>query len=425
MGILDNLLGANVDPMQMQIASLLGVQMDPRQLQRRSRAEGLSRIGQALMQAGGGAGGTLQALGAGLQNARGAGDDVVGRELQRAMQFKQLQESQAQLKARAAMQEQMKTLLPQALKNLPPEVAQIVSLQAASGDPAMMNKAFETILNPPQPKMPSNKAQLALAMAQGDPAAKMAYEKLVADEQARAQAGRTTVNVGGGPDIPAIIAAATEAGIKKSGQGAGTQFADLNAAARQATEYAQNVELYRGLREGQGPVPGFVNTVGQSLRSVPGIGAAVEKAYGGAEAADRTAEAARLENDLTLSKSGLLKGATSDRDIGFLKDAGPSLLRTNRGLEMMSAIARAKAEQMNNAARLANELQDQGLSPNEIQTRVNDYIQANPITTQFWQEVGYTPKGERSGSSNEPAPAAQPAAGPKRYKFVNGELVEG
>lgn len=423
MGILDNLLGANVDPMQMQIAQMLGVQMDPKQLQRRSRAEGLSRIGQALMQAGGGAGGTLAALGAGLQDARTSGDDLVSRELQRAMQFKQLQESQAQLKARAAMQEQMKTLLPQALKNLPPEVAQIVSLQAASGDPAMMNKAFETLLNPPQPKIPSNKAQLAFAAANGDANAQAALDRLNADELARAQAGRTSVTVGA-PDIPAIIAASTEAAAKASAKASGGQFADLNNAARQASEYAQNVDLYRGLREGQGPVPGFVNTVGQSLRSVPGVGSLVEQAYGGAENADRTAEAARLENDLTLSKSGLLKGPTSDRDIGFLKDAGPSLLRTNRGLELLSAISRAKADQMNNAARLANELQDQGLSPNEIQTRINDYIQNNPITTQFWQAAGYTPKGERSGSSNEPAPA-QPSAGPKRYKFVNGELVEG
>lgn len=359
MGILDNLLGANVDPMQMQIASLLGVQMDPKQLQRRSRAEGLSRIGQALMQAGGGAGGTLSALGAGLQDARGAGDDVVGRELQRAMQFKQLQESQAQLKARAAMQEQMKTLLPQALKNLPPEVAQLVSLQAASGDPTMMNKAFETILNPPQPKMPSNKAQLALAMAQGDPAAKMAYEKLVADEQARAQAGRTNVNVAA-PDIGAAIAAANEAALKKRAQESGGGLAatvdELNKNAQAFSKYAKNVDLFNQLAGEDQVVGGGLGVQAKELVTSLGLG----DKFGIDQkklANQRTAQS--LATEIGIEKLAGLGGSDTNQDFTRVLEAGPALQQTPEGRRVFGEVTKAQAERAQRLAEAANRLSQQ------------------------------------------------------------------
>lgn len=416
MGILDNLLGANVDPMQMQIASLLGVQMDPQQLQRRSRAEGLSRIGQALMQAGGGASGTLSALGAGLQNARGAGDDVVGRELQRAMQFKQLQESQAQLKARAAMQEQMKTLLPQALKNLPPEVAQIVSLQAASGDPAMMNKAFETILNPPQPKMPSNKAQLALAMAQGDPAAKMAYEKLVADEQARAQAGRTNVSVGA-PDIPAIIKAANEAAGKKSGEALATTVDELNKRAQGLSTYANNVSTFNKFAGEDQVVGGGLGVQAKELATGLGLGGALGIDQ---EALARQRAAQNLSSKIGIEELANLSGPDTDKDFDRVLQAGPTLQQTPAGRRLFAEISQAKAQQAQRVAEAANRLSQQveagQLTVEQARERLRQEQEKTWLPTDLSKQL--------SGFTGGAAPA-QPAAGPKRYKFVNGELVEG
>ena len=406
MSILNNLLGANVDPMQQQLATLLGVEIDPKTMQRKSRQRGLASIGQALMQAGGGAGGTLAALGQGLQNAQGSGNDLLTQEMQRALQFRQLQEQQTALKQRAAMQEQMKTLLPNALKGMDPDQAQLVALMIGSGDPALQQQGFKMVTE--KPKGPSNEWELRLAAANGD----LSAQKAIADREAaalqRAERGRAPDIAG---PIAKIIESMTEKAADKSGGAAGTQFAGINEAARQASQYAQSIGVYNDLLGEQQPIAPFMNTVGQLARSTPLRGGVEKYVYGSADQADRVAEAARMENDLTLDKSGLLKGATSDRDIGFLKDSGPSLLRTPEGRRMMQKIAEAKANQMNQAAALVNQLQEQGVPPTEIQTRLNQFINDNPITTQFWGAAGYTPKGGQPAAGGAPATQAPASAG--------------
>lgn len=421
MGILDNLLGANVDPMQMQIASLLGVQMDPKQLQRRSRAEGLSRIGQALMQAGGGASGTLSALGAGLQNARGAGDDVVGRELQRAMQFKQLQESQAQLKARAAMQEQMKTLLPQALKNLPPEVAQLVSLQAASGDPTMMNKAFETILNPPQPKTPSNKAQLAFAAANGDANAQAALERLNADELARAQAGRTNVSVGA-PDIAGAINAALDAAGKGRGKAFEEEVQSLGKNAQGLSEYANNLEAFNALAGDAQTLGGETGVKAKELWAAAGLPGVDPQRLA------RERAAVSLQTKTGIAELANFKGPTTDFEFNKVLEAGPALQQSPEGRKAMAAFARERAQQQQRIAEIANDLSAQVeagqktiAQAREELRRAQEQRWLTPSTTNALQLLGVD-FGKQGGN----AAPAQPAAGPKRFKFnADGTLTEG
>lgn len=348
MSILNNLLGANVDPMQQQLASLLGVQVDPASLQRRARQQGLSRIGQALMQAGGGAGGTLAALGQGLQAAQGSGNDLLTQEMQRTLQFRQLQEQQMALKQRAAMQEQIKAILPNALKGMDPDQAQLVSLMVGSGEPNAMQTVLKMLTE--KPKGPSNEWELRLAAANGDPAA--ALRQRQADALARAQAVRPSVNVAA-PDIAGAINASLDAAGKGRGKAFETEVEGLNTRAQGLAEYANNLESFNVLA-------GDVQTLGGEM------GVKIKEALSAAgisgidqERLARERAAISLQTKTGIAELANFKGPTTDFEFNKVLEAGPALQQSPDGRKAMAAFARERAQQQQRLAEFANDLSTQ------------------------------------------------------------------
>lgn len=348
MSILNNLLGANVDPMQQQLASLLGVQVDPASLQRRARQQGLSRIGQALMQAGGGAGGTLAALGQGLQAAQGSGNDLLTQEMQRTLQFRQLQEQQMALKQRAAMQEQIKAILPNALKGMDPDQAQLVSLMVGSGEPNAMQTVLKMLTE--KPKGPSNEWELRLAAANGDPAA--ALRQRQADALARAQAVRPSVNVAA-PDIAGAINASLDAAGKGRGKAFETEVEGLNTRAQGLAEYANNLESFNVLA-------GDVQTLGGEM------GVKIKEALSAAgisgidqERLARERAAVSLQTKTGIAELANFKGPTTDFEFNKVLEAGPALQQSPDGRKAMAAFARERAQQQQRLAEFANDLSTQ------------------------------------------------------------------
>lgn len=421
MSILNNLLGANVDPMQRQLATLLGVQIDPASLQRRARQQGLSRIGQALMQAGGGAGGTLAALGQGLQAAQGSGNDLLDQEMRRTLQFRQLQEQQATLKQRAAMQEQMKTLLPSALKGMDPDQAQLVSLMVASGDPAMQQQAFKILTE--KPKGPSNKAQLALAAAQGDQAAQAALERLNADELARAQAGRTSVNVAA-PDIAGAINASLDAAGKGRGKAFQTEVEGLNARAQGLAEYANNLEAFNALAGDSQTLGGETGVKIKEGLSALGIGGIDQ------ERLARERAAVSLQTKTGIAELANFKGPTTDFEFNKVLEAGPALQQSPNGRKAMAAFARERAQQQQRLAEFANDLDlqvQQGVKTiaqaREELRKAQEQRWLSPSTTSALQALGVDLGGQ--GEGTRPAQPAAASTTPKRYRFnADGTMTE-
>lgn len=424
MSILNNLLGANVDPMQQQLAALLGVQVDPASLQRRARQQGLSRIGQALMQAGGGAGGTLAALGQGLQSAQGSGDDLLGQEIQRTMQFRQLQEQQMALKQRAAMQEQLKQVLPNALKGMDPDQAQLMTLMVSSGDPNAMQSVLKMLTE--KPKGPSNKAQLALAAAQGDKAAQAALDRLNADELARAQAGRTSVNVDT-PDIGAIINAAGKAFGKGGGEAFSALVDEANKKAQGLSQYAANVRQFNQVAGGDQVVGGSLGVKAKEVVSGLGLG----DAFGiDQEALARQRAAQNLSSKIGIEELANLSGPDTDKDFERVVEAGPALQQTPQGRALFQQITEAKAKQAQQIAAFANQQAQQveagAITVEQARENIRRENERTLVTPLFDEQINaLTGKPD---STKGAAPAVQPpAAGakPKRYRFnADGTMTE-
>lgn len=348
MSILNNLLGANVDPMQQQLASLLGVQVDPASLQRRARQQGLSRIGQALMQAGGGAGGTLAALGQGLQAAQGSGNDLLTQEMQRTLQFRQLQEQQMALKQRAAMQEQIKVILPNALKGMDPDQAQLVSLMVGSGEPNAMQTVLKMLTE--KPKGPSNEWELRLAAANGDPAA--ALRQRQADALARAQAVRPSVNVAA-PDIAGAINASLDAAGKGRGKAFETEVEGLNTRAQGLAEYANNLESFNVLAGDAQTLGGEMGVKIKEALSAAGISGIDQ------ERLARERAAISLQTKTGIAELANFKGPTTDFEFNKVLEAGPALQQSPDGRKAMAAFARERAQQQQRLAEFANDLSTQ------------------------------------------------------------------
>ena len=343
MGFFDNLLGSDVDPRQMQMAQMLGLDIDPKDLQRRARQRSLADMGAAMAQSSG-RGGILSALGGALQSTRGSGDRLLNDEISRTMQFRQFQEQQGQLKQRALMQQQIKQLLPQALKGMPPEMAQMIALQASSGDTTLMNKALEQLMKPPT----AGKTLYERAAA-GDQNAVQALKLQQADALARAQGGAPVVNVGS-PDLGALMTAASKAFGKGGGEAFSANVDEANKRAEGLSRYAANVRAFNDIAGEDQVVGGSLGVQAKEFLTGVGLGGAVDQ-----EKLARQRAAVNLSSKSGIEELANLSGPDTDKDFERVMQAGPMLQQTPKGRALFAEITQAKARQAQQIARYANE----------------------------------------------------------------------
>jgi len=257
---------------------------------------------------------------------------------------------------------------------------------------------------------------LAFAAQQGVPGAREAYAQLVADEQARAAAGRTSVSVGA-PDIPAIIDAANKAAGRKSGETLATTVDELNKRAQGLSTYANNVSTFNKFAGEDQVVGGGLGVQAKELATGLGLGGALGIDQ---EALARQRAAQNLSSKIGIEELANLSGPDTDKDFERVLQAGPTLQQTPAGRRLFAEISQAKAQQAQRVAEAANRLSQQveagQLTVEQARERLRQEQEKTWLPTDLSKQL--------SGFTGGAAPA-QPA-GPKRFKFnADGTLTEG
>ena len=201
-------------------------------------------------------------------------------------------------------------------------------------------------------------------------------------ESRKAGASSTSVNV---PGIDALAKA-----LGREGAG---NVADFNDVVLGAEDYANKLDIYGALRGSDARAPGWTYDAAAYGRKIPGIGKSIENMFGPPGAIDRGQVATKLEAEMTLGRTKLLTGPTSDKDRDFLMSSVAGRMDSPESLAMQSEIAHGIAKQRRQAADQVNAMISSGqIDAGQALSKLNEIMaQMPPVSEKFWQRTGYKP----------------------------------
>lgn len=389
MGFLDNLSGYSNDTTQLEMLKALGIDVDPQRLQKQSQQQALLRLAEGLISGSAPGQARMAGLGAGLVNARGASNDVLNQQLQMGLQQKQLQGLVAQQTAR---KDQLAKI--QELKNLP-EWNDLPATMRGMFDVALAGGDIKTAVRLYQDSTKEKEINNTVEWYISNYGKEEGLRRYNADKNER-QAIR------GNAQRTQIVFPGEKKTADTFGTKTGEIMDEVNDNLRAAENTVRQLDRYIGLRGDAPRVPGAATDFAQTMRSVPGVGGVVESVYGGGEAMDRAQVADTIGAELAIPKFANLK-PLSNSDVDFVLRAGPTLMKSQRGLRIMRSIAAESAERYRAVATRVNRMVEAGqLNPGAMQQAINDEInKMEPVSSQFWRELGYeAPNAQQSGSND-------------------------
>lgn len=390
-------------PMQMQMAQQLG--LDPAMLEQQAGRNAMMNVFASMAQGGGdgGIGSTVSAFSRGLAGAPGAAQYGYGDAIQQAMMMEQYKEQKAAQEAQKAQQAEMMKLLndPEFLADMPPQARQLALLSMRAGDYGFLNNAIAASMKGPTERNPTE-ASLAFAAAAGDQQAAAALKLM---REGKGSGPSTSVNV----TIPGM-----DKLLDKSGEAVATRIAGLSEKATGMSEYSNQLDLFNSVMGDLPPTFDWNISAKEFANAFP-----VVKQFIDDEELGRYQTGRALISEIALGRMPLLKGPASDRDVMFIKSAGPSLMTTQEGRQMLAEISREKAAQYQQINREVNAFAAQaaqnGASINqyEIQQMIDDRIAAlPPVSQKFWGQFGFAPAGAfknvQSGGRSTAPPSPPP-----------------
>lgn len=397
MGFLDRLTGAELDPQQEQLIKMLGG--DPEAVRRRARARGFRQMGAALL--GNQGRNEVARVGAGLAAGNGMPDEMsqLFETFKVRQGLSQMLDQDRKVKAMQAFAQDSKNF-----EMLPEQYRGYIQQQIANGDTALYDNYIKEQSKYKKPTAITGGAFMQRAAAEMgfDPndASKIPATALPAIAK-RAQelslesrkAGASSTNVAA-PDIAAFVKALSR-------EGAGN-VADFNDVVLGAEDYANKLDIYSALRGSDARAPGWTYDAAAYARKIPGIGKSVEQMFGPPGAIDRGQVATKLEAEMTLGRTKLLTGPTSDKDRDFLMSSVAGRMDSPEALAMQSDIAHGIAKQRREAADTVNKLISEGkIDAAQALSTMNEIMaKMPPVSAKFWQRTGYKPA---SGGGVEPA----------------------